>query len=72
MFDDSVSEEVFRMYICYGKELFLKKHCKFPNEEEIVRMWNGGIYKGYKYNDTKKYYRKYLLIKKELLNEETR
>jgi hypothetical protein len=28
-------------------------------------MWNGGIYKGYKYRDTKKYYNKYLKIKNE-------
>ena len=50
---EEASEEVFMLYLCYGKEVFLKKHCRFPTEEEMVRMWNGGIYKGYKYNQTK-------------------
>ena len=63
MFDEEASEEVFMLYLCYGKEVFLKKHCRFPTEEEMVRMWNGGIYKGYKYNQTKSYYQKYLDVK---------
>jgi len=53
MFYEEASEEVFMLYLCYGKEVFLKKHCRFPTEEEMVRMWNGGIYKGYKYNKLK-------------------
>ena len=65
MFSEEASEEVFRMYLCYGKEVFLKKTCRFPNEEELVRMWNGGIYKGYTYNQTKSYYKKYLNVKRE-------
>jgi hypothetical protein len=63
MFSEKSSEEVFKLYMCYGKEVFLKKHCRFPTEEEMVRMWNGGIYKGYKYNQTKVYYQKYLDVK---------
>ena len=63
MFNEEASEEVFMLYLCYGKEVFLKKHCRFPTEEEMVRMWNGGIYKGYKYNQTKVYYQKYLDVK---------
>ena len=66
MFDEEASEEVFMLYLCYGKEVFLKKHCRFPTEEEMVRMWNGGIYKGYKYNQTKLYYQKYLDVKQEI------
>ena len=65
MFSEEASEEVFRMYLCYGKEVFLKKTCRFPNEEELVRMWNGGIYNGYTYNQTKSYYKKYLNVKRE-------
>lgn len=65
MFSEEASEEVFRMYLCYGKEVFLKKTGRFPNEEELVRMWNGGIYKGYTYNQTKSYYKKYLNVKRE-------
>lgn len=63
MFSEEASEEVFILYLCYGKEVFLKKHCRFPTEEEMVRMWNGGIYKGYKYKQTKSYYKKYLDVK---------
>jgi len=66
MFEEEASEEVFMLYLCYGKEVFLKKHCRFPTEEEMVRMWNGGIYKGYKYNQTKRYYQKYLDVKQEI------
>jgi hypothetical protein len=66
MFYEEASEEVFMLYLCYGKEVFLKKHCRFPTEEEMVRMWNGGIYKGYKYNQTKSYYQKYLDVKQEI------
>ncbi len=66
MFDEEASEEVFMLYLCYGKEVFFKKHCRFPTEEEMVRMWNGGIYKGYKYNQTKVYYQKYLDVKQRI------
>lgn len=66
MFSEEASEEVFMLYLCLGKEKFLKKHCRFPTEEEMVRMWNGGIYKGYTYKQTKLYYQKYLDVKKEL------
>ena len=44
MFSEEASEEVFKLYICYGREVFLRKHCRFPTESEMVRMWNGGIY----------------------------
>ena len=65
MFSEKASEEVFKLYICYGREVFLKKHGRFPTESEMVRMWNGGIYKGYTYNQTKVYYQKYLDVKRE-------
>jgi hypothetical protein len=63
MFSEKASEEVFKLYLCLGKELFLKKNCRFPTEEELVRMWNGGIYKGHTYRQTKSYYQKYLYVK---------
>lgn len=66
MFSEKASEEVFKLYMCYGREVFLKKHCRFPTESEMVRMWNGGIYKGYTYKQTKSYYQKYLDVKREL------
>jgi len=66
MFNEEASEEVFMLYLCYGKEVFLRKHCRFPTEEEMVRMWNGGIYKGYTYNQTESYYQKYLDVKQRI------
>ena len=66
MFSEKSSEEVFNLYLCLGKEKFLKKHKRFPTEEELVRMWNGGIYKGYTYNQTKLYYQKYLDVKQRI------
>lgn len=66
MFSEKASEEVFKLYLCLGKEKFLKKHDRFPTEEELVRMWNGGIYKGYTYNQTKLYYQKYLDVKQRI------
>jgi hypothetical protein len=66
MFSEEDSEEVFRLYLCYGKEVFLRKHCRFPTEEEMVRMWNGGIYRGYTYKQTKSYYQKYLDVKQRI------
>jgi len=66
MFSEKASEEVFMLYLCYGKEVFLRKHCRFPTEEEMVRMWNGGIYKGYTYNQTESYYQKYLDVKQRI------
>ncbi len=65
MFNEKASEEVFKLYLCLGKEIFLKKHCKFPTEEQLVRMWNGGIYKGYTYKQTNQYYTKYLDVKRK-------
>ena len=66
MFSEEASEEVFKLYLCLGKEKFLNKHDRFPTEEELVRMWNGGIYKGYTYNQTKLYYQKYLDVKQKI------
>ena len=51
-----------KLYLQNGIDLYLKKHNKFPTIEQIVRMWNGGIYKGYVYSSTKNYYNKYKKI----------
>ena len=59
--------KVFNLYLCKGIYLYYKKYKKFPSEEMIVRMWNGGIYKGYKNPKTVKYFKKYLLAKKVLI-----
>jgi len=62
-FNEEISKEIFKLYIRKGIKIFYRKHGRNPNEEEVVRMWNGGIYKGYIYKSTKKYYQKYLIIK---------
>lgn len=61
--------KVFILYLCKGIYLYYKKYKKFPSEEMIVRMWNGGIYKGYKNPKTIKYFKKYLLAKNVLILE---
>lgn len=65
-FNVIISKEIFKLYIRKGVNLFKKKHCRDPTEQEIVRMWNGGIYKGYRYRGTLKYYKRYLYFKKKL------
>lgn len=62
-FIEECAEEIFRKYINIGVGLYIKKHNKFPSEKDIVRMWNGGVYKGYLKKSTLKYYRRYLRFK---------
>lgn len=59
MVDRDKAEDVFFKYIAIGEDLFIKKHSSFPDEEDIVRMWNGGCYSGYSRKSTKKYYEIY-------------
>lgn len=65
MFDEELSKEVFILYLTYGAVVYKNKFNRYPNEEELVRMWNGGIYNGYKIKSTKIYYKKYLKINYE-------
>ena len=69
MFDDRCAEEVFYLYMEIASERFCKKYGRYPNEEEIVRMHNGGMYQGYRIKATEKYYKKYLWWKRKLKNE---
>ncbi len=62
-FDISCAEEIFYLYLQAGIRRYTKKHRRAPTEEQVVRMWNGGIYKGYKKSSTIKYYRKYEIRK---------
>lgn len=58
-----IAEDIFIKYISMGIKLYTDK-CGFPpTDKEIVRMWNGGIYKGYEYEATKPYLAKYLKFK---------
>lgn len=63
MFNPECAKEVFYLYLNAGIERYRNKYNKEPTEKDIVRMWNGGIYKGYRYKQTIKYYNKYLEVK---------
>lgn len=65
-FSVSKSEDIFIKIITAGIEYYRDKYNRDPSEEDIVRMWNGGIYNGYNVSSTKKYYLKYLKFKEML------
>jgi len=58
-FDIICSEEIFELYIQMLYNRFCFKYNREPNEEEIVRSWNGGIYSGYVNPKTREYFRRY-------------
>lgn len=65
MFDPVCAREVYKLYIEYGIKLYESKFKEPPNEQQIVRMWNGGIYRGYKMQATIKYWKRYQIFKKQ-------
>lgn len=65
-FDETCSREMFMLYIQAGIERFKSKYCRSPTESQIVRMWNGGIYSGYKKQSTIKYLNRYNFYKRTL------
>lgn len=60
MFNPACAEEVTKLYMKMGAELYEKRTGLKATEEVLVRSHNGGIYQGYKINATLKYYREYL------------
>lgn len=54
-----ISEDIFVKYLSLGIKLYKKRCGNAPSEDEIVRMWNGGIYKGHTYKSTLGYLNKY-------------
>ena len=62
--DTTTAKEIMCYYLELGQQIYYKKHNKYPTEYELVRMWNGGIYQGYKIKATKKYLIKYMKNKK--------
>ena len=64
-FNREHSKMMFILYLRHGIKLFRRKYNKSPNEEDIVRMWNGSIYNGYRKESTKKYYKKYKEVKND-------
>jgi hypothetical protein len=66
-FDVVCAEEIFNLYIGLGITLFRNRNrCRSPTEQDMVRMWNGGIYSGHRRDTTIKYYNRYLKLKKKL------
>ena len=63
MFDESCAKEVFVLYLTAGIDRYQRKHGTSPTEGQIVRMWNGGIYRGYLKNATRRYLRRYLIYR---------
>lgn len=61
--DPKIARDIFVKYISLGVELYKLRCGHAPNEYDIVRMWNGGIYRGYEYPSTLTYLRKYQLQK---------
>lgn len=69
-FDVCKSKEMFVLYLQAGIKRYVRLYNRQPTEEEVVRMWNGGIYQGYKRKSTIKYYRKYNNLRRELLQRD--
>lgn len=63
MFDESCAKEVFVLYLTAGIDRYQNIHGTSPTEGQIARMWNGGIYRGYLKNTTKRYLRRYLIYR---------
>ena len=59
-----IAQDLFIKYLSLGIDLYTKRCGYPPTEAQIVRMWNGGIYKGHEYTDTMAYLEKYKLQKK--------
>ena len=62
------AEEMFKLIMTKGIKYYSRIYGKPPTEEVLVRMWNGGIYNGFKSNKTIPYYQKYLRYKKKYSN----
>ena len=56
------AEAIALLYLKEGVRLFKKKYNRLPTDEDIVRMYNGNIYNGYKKVSTKGYYKRYLKL----------
>lgn len=58
-FNNHTAKEMFILYLKVGVKLFKRRYGRQPSEAEVVRMWNGGIYTGYRKTSTLKYLDKY-------------
>lgn len=62
-FDKEKAFDMFEKYLMYGAKIHKNLWGVAPNEEQLVRMWNGGIYRGHHKMSTISYWHKYLKIK---------
>ena len=67
MFRVACAEEVTKLYMRMGAELYFKKYNEVATEEVLVRNHNGGIYRGHKIRATIPYYKRYLKFKNLLI-----
>lgn len=56
MEDREIGKEVCIGLLKKGIKMYQKKFGKDPTTEDLARMWNGGIYTGYKKQSTEKYW----------------
>lgn len=54
-----IAKDLFVKYISLGIKLYKKRCGNSPSDYDVVRMWNGGIYRGYEYESTLVYLEKY-------------
>ncbi len=60
------AKEIFNLYLTAGRVLYISKHKREPTEQDLVRMWNGGLYTGHLRHTTYKYWLKYKQYKNSL------
>lgn len=65
-FDEACAREIFTLYLCAGYMMYQARHGVPPTEDQLVRMWNGGIYSGHVRKSTLRYLRKYYIWKEYL------
>lgn len=61
--DTTCAKEIFKLYLQAGIRRYKRVYGDEPTEGQVVRMWNGGIYRGYRIKATDKYLRRYNLYK---------
>lgn len=65
-FNPDCAKEMFILYLRAGIKKYKVKYHEQPTESQIVRMWNGGIYRGYRVKATRRFLKKYYFWKKYL------
>ena len=56
------AENIALLYLKLGVKVFKRKYNRLPTDEELIRMYNGGIYSGYKKRATRTYYNRYIRL----------